>query len=574
MNKKSPQTQQSKSLAEQMDIPLLMATILVDKGLTTRQEAETFLFPKLADLPDPFAMKDMGTATDLVINHLDNNIIIYGDYDVDGTTATALLATFFKQLGVKVYCFQPNRLTDGYGLTEKNISFLASQKSSAPPGLLISVDCGIASLDEVKFALKMGYRVIVTDHHEPLADLPEADAVLNPRRGDCPFPFKHLAGVGVAFYLAAGIRKCLVDKKIIKPANAPNLKNLLDFVALGTVADIMPLTDTNRILVRAGMEIMAIPSVRPGIKALADKCGIDLRELTTENISYRMAPRLNAAGRLGCAEKSLSLLCESSYKKAVSKAETLEEINNQRKGLESDSIAEVVDDCTGQVTNGARFLVHYGEHHPGIIGILASRMVDKFSLPALIFTDDTTKKGTLKGSARSIGNFDLLEKVSQCSNTLLGFGGHKAALGLSIEKGKLSDFQKAINLLEGPSENEKSIKQERKENLYPLSRDFFENSKNIKLLRCLEPYGNKNEEPEYVIQNAMALSTRMIQGKHIKFTIDGEKVGSLDAIAFNQEHKKDLLKNPVDLVVKLKRNSFRGQAHWQAHVYDIYPASY
>ncbi len=395
-------------LVAELDLPESLAAILLGRGVENRAQAERFFSSSLADLPSPFLMKGMAEAVAVVLSALAKQtpVIVYGDYDVDGTTGAALLFIFLKNIGFSdVYVCQPHRLLEGYGL------HLEAIKRAVPSGVLeqaplvITVDCGISSKTQVRQLQDLGCPVVVTDHHQPPEELPEAEAVLDPQQKECGFPEKNLAGVGVAFYLAMGIRKALHEQGLFQEGQEiPNLKSYLDLVAVGTVADMVPIIGVNRILVKAGLEVLS-GSVRPGLAELSRVSGISGSGVTCEDIGYRIGPRLNAAGRMGDAGRALELLISEDTERARKLARELNTENELRKSVLEAMCQEAVVLAETAVKAGKKGLIITGEGwHPGVIGIGAARMVEKFSLPTLFFT---IKDGMAKGSGRSVSGVIL-----------------------------------------------------------------------------------------------------------------------------------------------------------------------
>ena len=559
-------------LAMEMKIPYGVAVLLCRRGLTERESVSAFLHPQLADLPSPFLMKDMTKAVDMVIQASMEQwtVLIHGDYDVDGISGTALLSLFLKNLNIKAICYQPNRMTEGYGLQKSFIEkHIPSENDCA---LLITVDCGISSLDTVELAKKRGYRVIITDHLQPPERLPPADAILNPQQNDCGFPYNELAGVGVAFFLAMGIRNRMVEKGLIVRDNAPKLKELLSLVALGTVADVMPVTGINRILIKAGLEIIS-KRVTPWVWALCDRAGIKEGQVTAEDISFRLAPRINAPGRLGKPELAFQFLTCSDTVKAMELVDILEQINRERRKLEGESIDKVFAECEHLIEKGYRGLVVYGSYHPGIIGIIASRVVEKFHRPAFILTDDAGNTTLLKGSGRSIEGLNLYETLKKCSGTIDQFGGHAMAAGLTVEKERLSEFIEKFNHaipVEGTNIGLARLK-ELHIDYNPNGEEIFTNTF-IDYYRCLEPFGNGNPEPVFLLTNQKMCKTSVINN-HLKYTINVNGK-NYRGIGFGMADKLNLVQDSsVQLAFKLKRHVFRGEEYTELHAVDILPTA-
>jgi len=557
-------------LAREMNIPYAFAVLLLQRGITTNKMATEFLNPRLDDLPSPLLMKDMEKAVSLVLTAFQRKwpVVIHGDYDVDGTSSTALLALFLKTLNINAVCFIPDRLSEGYGIHKESLSRLAPKDGTT--ALLVTVDCGITAVDEIKFAKKLGFRVIVTDHHEPPDQLPEAAAVLNPKQKDCHFPFTELAGVGVAFYLTMGIRNRLVSEGFWSRETAPNLKQFLDIVALGTVADVMSMTGVNRILVRAGLEVLTQRS-RPGIWALAEQAGLSEGKITAEDISYRLAPRLNACGRLGKPDLALELLICSQSDMAMKLAGFLEQANQQRRQLDNDSRALALEQCKQQHLEGRKGFVVYGSYHPGIVGIIASRAAEKFDRPVIILTDDATADGqeVLKGSGRSTHGINLYEILKKCTETIIQFGGHAMAAGLTVRKSELAHFADMFNRMVKEHEQFDQTGQKLIVDYSSRDGDILE-PRFTKLHQRLEPFGKDNPEPIFCMANQLVEQAGTIKN-HLKYSLRCHG-RSFHGIGFGLAETVKYARNqPVQLVFKIKNTEYRRRKRIELHTINIRP---
>lgn len=555
-----------------MKMPYAMAVLLCQRGLTSKETAMNFLHPQLSELPSPFLMKDMEKGVDLIMQARVEQwtVLIHGDYDVDGISGTALLALFFKSLNINTVCYQPDRLSEGYGLQKSFIEkHLPSDNENT---LLITVDCGISSYDEVEFAREAGVHVIVTDHHQVPKKLPQADAILNPQQPDCEFPCDELAGVGVAFFLAMGVRNTMVEKGLINRDNAPNLKELLSLVALGTVADVMPVTGINRIMVKAGLEVISKRAI-PWEWALCERAGLKEGNVTAEDISFRLAPRLNAPGRVGKPELAFQFLTCSDTVKAMELVDMLEKINMERRKLENDSIDEVIAECEGLNKKGHEGFVVFGDYHPGIIGIIASRIVEKFHKPVFILTKDAGDTATLKGSGRSVDGLNLYQVLKECSGTLIQFGGHAMAAGLTLEKDKLPKFREKFNNI--VSVERAKIDWSESEEVfidYNPTDDEILNTTFISNYQLLGPFGNGNPEPVFLLSN-LKMNQASVINNHLKYMIKIKGV-NYRGIGFGMADKLDMAQDSsVQLAFKLKKNVFRGKEYTELHAVDILPTS-
>ncbi len=555
-------------LASELDIPLLVARLLCQRGMTSVRAAEDFLYPRLDSLPSPMAMKGMNRAVELILHHFKQKspVLVHGDYDVDGISATVLLTDFLRRLGLQTSYHLPDRLREGYGINERSLRELAGRISR--PALLITVDCGISAVAETALARELGLDVIITDHHEPPPVLPPARAILNPKQLDCGFPFAGLSGAGVAFFLVMALRSRLVEEGVWSRDTAPNLKEYLDLVALGTVADVMPLAEVNRILVRAGLEVLTARK-RPGIWALCERIGMASGRITAEDISYRLAPRLNAAGRLGRPEIAASLLLCPDVDQALTLADRLEEANSERRRLESEVISEAFAECESLVTAGYQSLSIYGkEWHPGVIGIVASRVASRFRRPAIVFTDDTDPApDRLKGSGRSIRGLNLYEALKQCADLIDQYGGHAKAIGLTIHRQDLDAFRKLFDR----AVRANGILEQSRQVVIDLCLDGGDSeifsSRFMTAYQNLEPFGEGNPEPVFLARDQKLHNLSLVR-EHLKFTVRGSQ-SAIRGIGFGLANRIEVASGPVNLFFKLRNSSYRGREFLEVHAVNI-----
>lgn len=555
-------------LAGELCIPRLLSVLLWQRGITSAGEAATFLQPRLADLPSPFAMKDMDRAVALVVQAIQEQwpVCIHGDYDVDGVSSSALLALFFQSMGIQPVCYQPDRLLNGYGVQEEFI------RQNAPPAgrpsLFITVDCGISAVNEVRLARDLGFRVIITDHHETPTRLPEADAILNPKQQGCRFPSQELAGVGVVFFLTLGIRSHLVEQGLIAKEKAPNLKQFMDLVALGTVADVMPVTGINRILIRAGLEVM---NTRPGpwVSALKQLNTMHEGPLTSEDISYRLAPRINAPGRLGKPEVAFSLLICSDADEALRLARVVEEMNQERRRIENESLEFVTDECERQTGIGIQGIVVYGDFHPGVIGIIASRVAERYQRPVFILTDDGCEINRIKGSGRSVDGVNLYEALEGCADTLIQFGGHRMAAGLTLTRENIAAFAQRFNYIVALQMTEHREEHEFIVDCNPTAEEMLDEGF-LTQYPNLEPFGNGNPEPVFLLERSMVRNPGTIKN-HLKYNLEVNG-RTFRAIGFGLADKmeKIIRHEPVHLAVKIKNSVFRGVKRTELHTLEVF----
>ncbi len=496
-------------LGRELNIMPLTAQLLINRGLVDSGKAFSFLKPDLKDLHDPFLLKDMDKAVDRIVSAMDKRekIAVYGDYDVDGTTSTAMLHLFFGELGVETTCYIPDRISEGYGLNAEALKKLRNDGVK----LIITVDCGSSNRDEVRFANSIGLDIIVSDHHELPEDPPEAAALLNPKQNGCAFPFKGLAGVGVAFNLIMALRVRLRKTGWFKGAE-PNLRKYLDLVSIGTVADMVPLVDENRVLVSHGIRELE-RTARPGLKALKDVAGLKAGRVGADAIAFQLAPRINAAGRLTRASTALKLLITDDLREASMLAETLNRENALRQRLE----AETLEEALSMIGRGAcdKGIVLFSEGwHPGVIGIVASRLVERFSRPAVMIAIEGEVG---KGSARGIKSFDMLEGLKACSTLLERYGGHKGAAGLTIAKEKIVRFRdEFIGYLNSTLTEEDLIPEiicDAEVSLDHIDHRF------IREMQSLSPFGASNREPLLCAMDTHIIQTEVVGARHLRFRV-------------------------------------------------------
>ncbi len=548
-------------LSRELGLEPLAARVLACRGLGDPGDAGKFLAPRLADLPDPFRMGGMAAAVDAIQRALEagQRIALYGDYDVDGVTSAALLAGFLREVGADVVTYVPHRLVEGYGLNTAAVRRLVEQGAR----LLVSLDCGITSVAEVRAAAELGAPTVVVDHHTVPVELPSAAAILNPHQPGCGYPYRPLAAVGVTFCLAMALRKRLRDAGWFGAARPePNLRAALDLVALGTVADVVPLTGVNRIMVRWGLDELA-RTRRPGLRALMRIAGIpEGSAVTAGQVGFRLAPRINAAGRLDDAARGVQLLLEPDARRAVSLAEELDRENRARQQIEREILEQATAQADACVQAGARGLVLAAESwHPGVVGIVASRIVERFHRPAVLVG---LSGGTGKGSGRSIEGFHLYEALAHCSAHLGRFGGHRHAAGLTLDAAALPRFREAFE----------AYARERlgDEDLVPRCRiegrlaagDVSERA--ARSLERLAPFGAGNPEPLFALRaRPQRARTVGASGSHLKLTFGA----GVDAIGFSLGERLSLCSGEVEAAVTLGFDDWDGTRRVQLRIRDL-----
>lgn len=553
-----------KTLSDSLNISEILARLLVLRNIKNFSEARAFFRPSLDSLHNPFLMNGMEEATSRVIQALTENqlICIYGDYDVDGTCATALLYLFLKELDANVDFYIPKRLTEGYGLSREGIDAIKASGAS----LIITVDCGITAIDETEYANQSGMDVIICDHHQPKDQLPPAVAVLDPLKPNCEYPFKYLSGAGVALKLAQGVCERIGKREMTV--------KYFDLVSLAGAADIVPLVDENRVLVREGInQINSNP--RPGILALIESSSLHLGNLTSGQVVFTIAPRINAVGRLGDARRAVNLLITNKREEAYKLAQVLETENYERRKIDVDTFdaaLQLVED-TVDLDNELAIVLHQEAWHPGVIGIVASRLVEKYYRPTIMLT---TIDGVAKGSARSITNFNIYDALQKCEDMLIHFGGHQAAAGLAVEIDKLTEFKDRFNKIVRESISE--------DDLFPEvvidSKVKFSDitPKFLKILDEFSPFGPGNMRPVFLSEQVEVInSPRIVGNNHIVATFKqytSDKV--FDAIGFNFGEYFDLIKSKngkLDIVFTIDKTVKDGRTFPQFRLKDIQPSN-
>jgi single-stranded-DNA-specific exonuclease len=530
----------------------LAARVLAHRGYASPESAAAFLTDGLGDLPNPFLLKGLRAAVLRVCDAIRSGqrITLYGDFDVDGVCSTALLALFLRELGANVSTYIPNRLGEGYGLNLAAIETLTQQGTR----VLITLDCGTTSVAEVSRANALGLDVIVIDHHSIPSQLPPALAVINPHQPGCEYPTRHLCAAGVAFNFCLGLRKELRDQGFFQQRCEPNLRSMLDLAALATVADVVPLTGANRILVKHGLEEIA-RAARPGIRALKEVAGISAGPVSTGQVGFRLGPRINAAGRLHDASLGLQLLCAESLEAARPLAQSLDAANVERQRIEQEILAQALRQV--EQHNQTKALVLHSElWHPGVIGIVASRVVERFHRPTVLVA---VKEGIGRGSARSIDGFHLVSALQECADHLLKYGGHRQAAGLSIEASRLSAFSQAFAAVAAQKLTDEDIVPRcRVDAVVSLSELSPEAAKGIEVLA---PFGPGNPEPVFAscdlaARSQVVASKREGRAGHLKLRFDSAP--RLGAIGFGMADQLPLAQQKVDLAYQLSIEQWNG----------------
>jgi single-stranded-DNA-specific exonuclease len=535
------------TLQNECNVPASIARLLSLRGVDNFDRASLFFRPDLTKLHDPFLMKDMDLASDRLAHAIRSGqrVLVYGDYDVDGTTATAIMYKFIKEFGSEPLYYIPHRFKEGYGISEDGIAFAEEKKCD----LIVSVDCGITAIEEAKWARAKGIDLIICDHHTAGDTIPDALAVLDPKRRDCTYPFEGLSGAGVGFKLVqATLTKLGLPQSVAY--------QFLDLLAVSIASDIVPIVDENRILMREGL-MMLNSKPRAGIRALMDLVKMDVGKLSTTNIVFSIGPRINAAGRMGDADTAVKLLISDDDADAAHWAEQLEEINKRRRKTDTDTMSQAMEmiDQSMDMTSLNSLVLHHPEWHLGVIGIVASRLVDQYCRPTVMLS---TVDGKIKGSARSIRGFNVYNALKQCEDLLIQFGGHEFAAGLTMDCSQLDAFRERFSsiskdcLCQEQFEPEIMIDSELR--LSEIDARFW------KLLSQFEPYGPNNTKPVFVARNVSVVGNPSIVGKqgHLKLRLAQDDSYHFDAIGFKMHAYKPMLdEHPgklVDVAFMLEEN--------------------
>lgn len=559
-------------LARELDLSPAIAAILLQRGYETVEDAHRFLYPSLQDLPSPFLLQGMTAAVMLVHEAclLQQPVLVYGDYDVDGTTGAALLGLFLKSLGLTVHFCQPNRLTDGYGLKTNLLEKAHAENfhgETEKPGLLVTVDCGITDHLPVTRAKELGFKVLITDHHQPPPISVPAHCIINPWQPGCDFPFKHLAGVGVAFYLIMGVRSYLAKKGFWADGAAPpNLRDYLDLVALGTVADMVPLVGVNRILVKAGL-LELEKTKRAGVYALLQKSGAGDRRLGAEDIGFRLGPRLNAAGRMGDPGRALELLTTKDRREGERLAAELEEENRRRKERENELLQEAIKQIDHDGELGPTVVVCGDGWHTGILGIVAARLMHRFFRPVILLSEEN---GLARGSARSIPGIDLFGALQRCASLLESYGGHANAAGMSIKTSNIHNFKLMFSeTISGLSTQDLFTPKLAIDWLFDHNAQL--DAKLVSDYFSMGPFGQGNRRPVLAGPTGQCMQDlRVVGDNHLRFQWPGGARPSMGGIGFRFGQYKDrLARENGMLAFSLHRNVFQGQERAEIQVEDI-----
>jgi len=552
-----------KSLAGELGIELPLAQLLIQRDITTYQEAREFFRPDLKNLHDPFLMKNMDVAVQRIEEAIQNGdkVMIYGDYDVDGTTAVALVYSYFKDYFREIDYYIPDRYNEGYGVSLRGIDYAAHHGFS----LIIALDCGIKAVEKIDYAREKGVEFIICDHHNPGDKIPNAVAVLDPKQEGCNYPYKELSGCGVGLKLiqAFGSKAGLDDSRVY---------DYLDLVVVSIASDIVPITGENRIMAHYGLKkLNESPSI--GLKAIIDVAGIDKKHITVEDIVFKIGPRINAAGRMESGKKSVDLLVCDKGDDAHIISKKINVYNLDRRNIDTEITRQAIDMIQGDTAHKDRSstVLYNPEWHKGVIGIVASRLLDHYYKPTVILTKSN---GLVTGSARSVNGFDLYQAIESCSDLLENFGGHKYAAGLTMKVQNLPRFRERFEQIVSdtihPEQLIPVVEIDTELKLSDISEKFF------RILKQFEPFGPENNIPVFLTENVVDNGygrTVGTSGEHLKLTLIQEENPFLvfPAIGFHQgSHFSKICKgDPFDICYQLMENEFRGKITLQINLMDI-----
>jgi len=555
----------TKSLTSSLNIGHPAASILVNRGITTPEEARLFLNPRLADLRDPFLMDDLGKSASRIARAITQKekVFIHGDYDVDGITATALLILFFRRLGHDAGYFIPERMADGYGVSAERLRDMAGSGAK----LIITVDCGIKSAAEFREIEGSGIDAIVVDHHQPEGALPEVFGVINPLKPRCGFPFKYMSAAGLTFYLIIGIRNILRQEGFFSgEIPEPDIRELLDIAAIGTIGDLVPLVCENRVMAAAGIAQMR-NNPRPGIAALLEVSGGKKETVSSETVSFQIVPRLNACGRLSTAVKAVELLIAGDYGAAKETAAILDGENRERQSIEKRIFEEAKAMFEGELSKGERYaavLMNEGWHQ-GVVGIVASRLVEAFHRPAVVLASDGEK---CVGSCRSIENFNMVEGLALCKDLLERYGGHYRAAGLTVTRDNFYAFKERFHSAARDRLKDEDLREtlliDSEIGFEELSADFLGE------IERLSPFGEGNPEPVFATYKARVIEKRQTRndGKHLLLIVEKNGV-RCNAIGFRMGNLMDGIGVEIDVAYTPMIDEYRGIRSLKLNLHDL-----
>jgi len=551
-------------LAGELNIHPVLAQLLVQRGINTFDEAKHFFRPSLNDLHDPFLMKDMDKAVDRISNAILNKekILVYGDYDVDGTTAVSLVYTFLHNQYVNVEYYIPDRYKEGYGISLQGIDYAKENGCN----LIIALDCGIKSIDKIEYANTLGVDFIICDHHRPGSELPNAVAVLDPKRADCDYPYKELSGCGVGFKLIQAIAQ---QKGIV----FEDLTQYLDLVAVSIAADIVPITGENRILAYYGLKLLN-ENPRPGFKAILELSNFKKDEITVNDVVFLIAPRINAAGRIESGKSAVELLVSKNDNVAGLLGDGINEHNLKRKDLDA-SITEhalqLIEESEDHKFRKSTVLYN-SAWHKGVIGIVASRLTEKYYRPTIVLTKSNDENNMVSGSARSVKDFDVYNAIESCSDLLEQFGGHMYAAGLTMKEENVEEFiQRFEEVVSSTIEDRMLVREveiDAELNLNDINQKFFN------ILKQFAPFGPGNMSPIFKSSNVRDNGRGKVVGNnHLKLTLvqHDDYQSTFDGIAFQLGHHHPQVEqqDAFEIVYHIEENNFNNRTTLQLNIKDL-----
>lgn len=556
--KQQPDSSKIEALQEALQVDPIVATLLLERGIETYDAAKKFFRPSLNDLHNPFLMKDMDKAVARIEKAIANqeNILVYGDYDVDGTTSVALMSSYLKTKHPLVYTYIPNRYDEGYGISYKGINFALENDFT----LIIALDCGVKAVEKVAYAKEQGIDFIICDHHRPGSEVPSAVAILDPKQDDCNYPYKELCGCGVGFKLIQALAS--KDGQTVE-----DLVAYLDLVATAIGADIVPINGENRVLAYFGLQVIN-SNPRPGIKAILEQ--VHKTELTITDVVFIVAPRINAAGRMKHGNYAVTLLVETDYEKALQQAQEIDDYNSDRreedKRITEEALNQIIEN---KEEHNLTTVVYQEDWHKGVIGIVASRLTETYYRPTLVFTKSGDK---LAASARSVRDFDIYNVLEACSEHIEQFGGHKYAAGLTLKEENYQAFKQAF-------EDEVSKTIDRSLLIPEIKIDAQIDLKDItpkfyRIIKQFAPFGPENMTPVFMTENLTDTGYGKCVGEdktHLRMTVTQPQSNSLVAIGFGMGDKYDLIsdKKPFKAVYSIDENEWKGNVSLQLKLRDI-----
>lgn len=557
-----------KHLSAALNVNMVIANLLAQRGVTTYSEAQAFFRPKLTDLHDPFLMKDMDKAVERLERAIQyqEKVLIYGDYDVDGTTSVAMMYQFLRSRIQNLDYYIPDRYSEGYGISKASIMYAAEEKFS----LVIVLDCGIKAVEKIKMAKDLGIDFIICDHHNPDENIPEAVAVLDPKRQDCAYPYKELSGCGVGFKLLQAYSK---QNNIA----FTELAELMDLLVVSIASDIVPVTGENRVMAYYGLKkLNTSPGI--GLKTIMQFSGINNEEITISDIVFKIGPRLNASGRIEHGKKSVAILTATNEAEAMLLGDEINSYNEIRKTLDRDITQEALAMIERNIDNTSKnaTVLYNRDWHKGVVGIVASRLTEHFYRPTVVLTESN---GMATGSARSVRDFDLYEAIGLCSDLLESYGGHMYAAGLTMRIENIYEFSKRfeeiVSRLITDKQQTESIDVDARIQLSDITPKFY------RLLKQFAPFGPHNMLPMFVTENVLDSGTSRPVGKnqeHLKLDLIEPTSNSsqFSGIAFNMAHHYPAIKQglPFDICYSLAENEFRGKTTLQLYIRDIQTKCY